>query len=575
MTISDNFLNAFGGVFRQILRITGVAQADIHIEKVKATAQHQTIHENEEDDHENSGDHDGTNIYAIGSLTKVLVALLMSVIVDKLSFSDEPEDEPYRRLQNLGRDPWDISFTTLFNTFSDTEMSLLPKTPSLRQVLLHYNSIPPMNWALLAPEGTSLMSADEFLNAAPRLTEFAHNPTDLNYNEYSNGNYILIGLLIKAIAPQKDTLEVLMKRHIFQPLGMTRTFMNRSELGDIPCAQPHAISATGQRELIDTPRYLADTIMTPAMGAYSCTRDIAILLRNLQNSIDRGESIFPRDLVMSLIKPEGLLDRTAKDAYSLCGISTALDRSIPGSKSINRLITSTIYSAYRLGLRFSGTDWGSVGAYYQAGAVNGYASCFYFMPKHGTFVIVLTNTSGFIDASDHISRFILQEIFDLKHTPSYRALLPPQLRLPDSRAKVDIPEMASGGADESRNILREWAIVDNREDMRGASPLQLDGTYHNHLTGLSIIIKRRGDRTIVNIMGAADTSRDIGLHRTGDLTFRLYPLNEARFTIDRYDPYGWRELAFNMIAEKDDHGNQIVARIERRVGYFLDQYIRL
>jgi CubicO group peptidase (beta-lactamase class C family) len=574
MPLHDRYLDNIAGDVRQLLRDAGVAQTSIWVEKFGSRqeqhSQKGTFHENE-DARENDREDEGTTIYAIGSLTKLLIALLISIIVDKLSYSNEPEDEPYRKLRESYPDPWSTTFTILFNNFSDRKMSSLPKNPTLRHILLHFNSLPPMNSILLAPDGTSLMSIKGFLEVVPRLTEAARKAQEGDKIDYSNGNYILIGLLIQAIAPQ-NTLQTLMEKYIFRPLGMDRTFMNRSNLGDFPYARPHIVSTNGRRELIETPGYQASDIVNPAMAAYSCTRDIAILLRSFLGSLNRDESIFKRELVLRLLQPGGNLDKRGSDKQTLCGIHTTLDTSIPGSKSINRLITPTkVCSTYRLGVRV-GKEVSRVPAYYMNGAVTGYASCFYFIPKHSTFVIVLTNTSGRIDASDHISRLIIQDIFDLERTLWRRAFMSTrlldrnlELQKSDLRAKVDILDMSSRAAQEGQNLLREWERADAQGSIPSALPIRLDGTYYNELTHQSIIIRSHYDRLIVNITGDAGTSKDIGLHRTGDSTFRLYPLHPDGFVIDRYDRYSWNELSFKIEMEKSDDGTQRVVRIKRRV----------
>jgi len=575
MPLYDRYLYDIAGDIRQLLRDASVAQASVWVEKLSSrqeqqTSQKGTFHESN-DARGNDREDEGTTIYAIGSLTKLLIALLITIIVDKLSYSNEPEDEPYRKLRESYPDPWNTTFTILFNNFSDIKMSPLPKNPLLKHILFHFNSIPPMNSILLAPDGTSLMSIKEFLGVVPRVTEAARRNREGDKIEYSNGNYILIGLLIQAIAP-KDTLQTLMEKYIFQPLGMDHTFMNHSDLGDVPYARPHIVSTNGRLELIDTPCYGADAIVNPAMAAYSCTKDIAILLRSLLHSLNDDESIFERNLVQRLLQPGGKLDKRGSDRQTLCGIHTTLDTSIPGSKSINRLITpKNVCSTYRLGVRV-GKEVARVPAYYMTGSVNGYASCFYFIPKHSAFVIVLTNTSGRIDASDHISRLILQEIFDLERTRWQRAfmstrLLDRHLKLQksDLKAKVNILDMSSRAAQEGQNLLREWESADAQESISRALPIRLEGTYVNELTHQLIIIRPHNGGLIVNIKGEAGTSKDMGLHFIGDFAFRLYPLHPNVFTIDRYDPYGWNELSFKIEMEKDDQGVQRVVRIKRRV----------
>jgi CubicO group peptidase (beta-lactamase class C family) len=569
MDSPDNYIDTSAGEIRPILQKARVAQADIHVEHFQHTQHRGTLYENDVDHREDNAGNEGTTIYAIGSLTKLLVAVILTIIVDRLSLSNEPEDELYRRLRRSGRDPWETKFTILFNEFSKQKMTSLPRDPTLRHVLIHFNSLPPMNFILLAPDGTSLLSAKEFIEVAPHLARAAHDTQGDNYIEYSNGNYILIGLLINAIAPQ-HTLQELMTTYIFQPLGMTHTYMNSTDLGDVRYARPHVVSTSGRQELVHIPSYSVHAIVSPAMAAWSCIRDLAILLREFLQILGGKESILTRDSVLCLLKPDGILDETDPESsrQTPCGIHTTLSSLMPGSKSINRLITPTkVCSTYRLGLRKKTEIY----AYYMAGAVTGYASCFYFIPTRKVFVIVLTNTSGLTDASDHISRYILQDILDLKRTTGFLATLGLRrivdnaldLHPSDLLSKVDIPYMSLLAAQEGEKLLREWEREDTQEDTPNTMPLQLHGTYGNELTQQLIAIRLHNNRLIVNIKGAADTSRDIGLHRTGNFTFRLYPLSADGFTIDRCDPYGWRDLTFDITVEVNNDGNQRAAAIER------------
>jgi CubicO group peptidase (beta-lactamase class C family) len=571
MPLHDGYLDSIASDVQRQLKDAGVAQADIVVEKVGRTSQQKTYLENGEEPSEHTQGNEGTNIYAIGSLTKLLIALLISIIVEKLSKSEKLEDKPYRRLRESYPEPLDTPFTILFNHFSHIKMLSLPKNPTLRNVLLHFNSLPPMNWILLGPDGTSLMSAEEFINVAPRLAEAASKLQEGNIIEYSNGNYILVGLLIQAIAPPEDTLQTLMEKHVFRPLGMNHTYMSRSDLGDVPYTQPHIVSTNGRRALIHEPGFRADAIVNPAMGAFSCPRDIAVLLRSLQVCLHGNESIFKMEIVQLLVQPAGKMDKTGTDRQTLCGIYTNLDSSTPGSKSINRIVSPTkLCSTYRLG-RKAGKDGTRVFGYYMTGAVNGYASCFYLMPKYSTFVIVMTNTSGRIDASDHISRLILQEIFDLERTLPQLVSLGANLlnknsevQKSDLKAKVDVLEMSSRAAQEGQKVLTEWGKADAQVDVIDLPPLQLDGTYYNKLTNQSIVIQPREGGYTINIKGDGDTTRDLGLHRTGGFTFRIYPLDQDGFTIDRHELYGWKELSFKVDVEKDSYGNNKVVRIKRQ-----------
>jgi hypothetical protein len=323
--------------------------------------------------------------------------------------------------------------------------------------------------------------------------------------------------------------------HIFRPLGMMQMYMCVPD-PSIAIAHPHVIStAEGTRTLSDLPCYTADDLVIPAMGAYSTTKDMAILLQTIQESIDGGDTIFPTASVTDLLKPEAKI-KDRSHAYTLCGIFTTFDTSIPGSKSINRLITpDKICSTYKLG--YIPHTNNQLKTYYLADAINGYASCLYYMPKWKIFVIVLTNTSGRIDASDHISRLLIQELFQLEHNPTG----PPRIDIPrqvlgfsfpivKEKEKVDILDMSSRALVEGQKLLEQWAKEDTQKGIPSLSPILLRDTYFNKLSNVSIIIREReGSHFLANIKGEGNTSRDMQLIRTRERMVRLCPLPGATF----------------------------------------------
>jgi CubicO group peptidase (beta-lactamase class C family) len=565
MSLSEDFIHHLPDEIGQLLRDGLIDEASILAEKIGDNAfrfarcfREDGIQE-ELDDEGNGND---TTIYAIGSLTKLFVAVFMSIIVNNYSLSQDEEHKRYRRLRDIpAEDPWDIPFTTLFNHFSDVEMEPLPKNPSLRHVFLHYNSLPSMNAILLGPEGTSLMSKSQFLRVAQRLAQTTHADLERSYFEYSNGNYILAGILIEAIGG--DSLANLLEMHLFKPLGMTNTYMSIPD-SSVPVARPHIISTLdGKRKLSKLPPYPADAAVIPAMGGFSNTRDMAIFARSLLQSIKIENTVIGQQFIEDLFKPGPHIVGNDTHSHTLCGICTTLDTSIPGINSINRLIApDDRCSTYPLGLTPSGNQ---VNTYYSAGAITGYASCLYIMPRRKTFVIVLTNTSGRIDASDHISRLFLQEIFKLERTPLIKInpKLPrivPGLDAPAPN-QVDILEMSSRNADKGEKVLAHWAKEDHQSDLKRLPPIQLEGTYTNRVIEQSIVIGPINDGAFtVNIKGEY-TSRDMGLVRTGANTIRLCPLPGAEFTIDRYDPFGWKDLSFELSVEADE---KIVTCLTRR-----------
>ena len=578
-------LSELEGDIRQILQISSVAQCSVYIEKVgtvRKNKQHWTVFNNVTDASSNDTENEDTTIYGIGSLTGQLIILLLSIIVDKLSYSEQQEYANYRAIRRDWHDPWDVEFTHLFNFFSDeTKISTLPRHPTLRHVALHYNSFPPMNHILLAVDGTSIMSKQLFLAIAPRLARIAYKDTTKDYSEHSNSNYIMIGYLIEAIS--KGNLAELIQRHLFKPLGMINTYMEAPDYSTSRIAQPYSLSADGTLNRVDPWLYRADSVVSSAFGAYSCTRDLAILFRAIQAGINGAESIFTKELVTNLLQP-AITNPDNADAVSLFGICTTLDTSTPGSNSFNRLIApQDECSNYRLGYKGGAKE---VKAYYLAGATTGYACSAYLLPKWKVFVIVLTNTTAFTDASDHISRLILQKTFDLSFASTSKLALLGRIfgkrNDTSSRASgstknvVDIVAMSSLAAVAGKKFLHTLATEDSKENTPNPRPIRLEGEYYNEQTGQSIVITQNQAQVVGTTTGASSIPQPMGVIRTGDWTIRLCPLSDSGYTINRYDSYGWRNLNFELrTGKKKFKDDDQVMYLTRQGALFLDEFKRI
>ena len=569
MPFSTRLLVKFVSNIRRILQDGDTSQSSCHVEKLDTTTQHRTYYNTGGSEQGGDSDDDGSIIYAIASLTKLLISLLVMIIIDELPTSEKEEHEQYRILRKEFSDPWNAKFTTLFNRFSDTKIENIPGNPTLWHILTHFNSLPPMTHVLLGPDGTSLMSKESFLKVAPHLAKLAYGNAQGNRTVYSNGNFVLIGLFIEAIA--KQPLESVIKEHLFDPLGMTRTFLGTPDSTITGIARPYTMTVDGRRIQAKTKPYPVGDIMNAAAGAWSCCNDLAIVFRALLNCIQRRPSIFVEETVREYLLTPSPLDNTTEDGITIFGFRTTLDSSIVGSLSLNRHVSmNDICSTYQLGRRSDGRQ---VPAYYLAGHIEGYSSCYYFIPQYLTFVITLTNTSGLHDASDHISRFFLQEIFDLERSRTDLT----RFWTVESSKKVDVLEMSSRAAVQGRDLLNRFATEYGEQNMDGADSIQLAGTYVSEDTELSIVI--RPDSLLVNIVGTAKTTDkkfvrtgDMGLIRTGHDTIRLRPLFDTRFTIDRYDSHNWKELTFHLVRDKAT--KKKVIGLERRIEPLADKFTR-
>lgn len=359
---------------------------------------------------------DDGRIFAGASLFKIFIATAVSLAVEKLSVSSDPTTK-YHRLQNA----WDRVFTEVFNECSESiHIKPLCGNPTVRELLFHYKGPYDINHLIFAPDGSPLLSKDTFLSKISQYTWKTRQRDDgIAWCEYSNANYILVGLLIEVVSG--TTLQAFLKKHIFKRLGMHRTYMTAEELSSVPIqqrAQPHVVSSSGHRRIIasDTIPYLADIVELAAMGGYTCAADVGIFFTAVLGALERNpiDDEFDEAFVRSLFKGLGSIGGQGY-GYTRFGLYTELHQDLPGSHSLNRLIKpDSKFSAYTLGKSLQGKAQKAVQAYYMAGSITGGACTAYFLPTYDMFVVVLTNTSGPLDASDIISKLCLQELLHLR-----------------------------------------------------------------------------------------------------------------------------------------------------------------
>ena len=343
-------------------------------------------------------------IYAIASLTKILINVAYHRLISQGRYKD-------RGLS------WDKSACDLLDEVrrakGKTHIRRFARDPTILELLLHRNGFAPMNRVLFAPDGTFVVSEDEFLEIAPRLTEDYFKGGKQGWSVYSNANHIFAGIILEEITGQK--LHEVMQEVVFNPLKMTHTAMDKSSLDTLEAAG--AIIAEGHRVSGDMSqslrllqrKYLADTVEVASFGARSCTEDLAKLIRELLMALDNLSSEFREREALDFYGPK--CDFHDGGKVALGGLYCALDSEMPGSESLNRiLLPSNEFSPYMLGKRPSGSQ---CRLYYKAGSMDGFTSSMYVSLKHRAFVLVLANSTGPVDVTDHIARYILQEVLAL------------------------------------------------------------------------------------------------------------------------------------------------------------------
>ncbi|KAI9742787.1 MAG: hypothetical protein M1818_003516 [Claussenomyces sp. TS43310] len=526
-----------------------------------------------------TADDDG-RIFAGASLFKVFIAAAASVMIEKLSANPSPTNK-YRGLRNA----WVSTFTDVFNTFSqDFKIGPLHGNPTILNLIVHCKGPCDINHLLFAPDGSPLLSANVFLRKISQYTEDTGHlhKNGIPWCEYSNANYILIALLIEVVSGM--TLHAFLKEHIFIPLGMRRTYMTAEELSlvfnySIPIEErvyPHLVSGTGVRRAIvsDKSPNLADTVEIATTGGYTCAADIgkffAAVLTGLYGTSING--LFDHDFTNSLFIGLGSFDGRKDHGYTRFGLSTRFDETLPGSHSLNRLVSpESDSSAYTLE-KTSPND--RAGAYYMAGSATGWACTAYLIPVKQIFVIVLTNTSGPLDASDVISRLCLQELLDLRPPKLDGGLL---TRQPEGgsgmtlaeRYRAHYVELAARIYEENALVFRKLEEDDKAPDTPTTHSPNVLGTYINARTAQSLEVMDKDNVLRVRLFeeGGSKSSKLMRFVRKGD-GFRICSLDFPGLGIDCFG--AWRNLEFSF-EEKD---GVIVCLTRRRALNLVDHFVR-
>lgn len=497
----------------------------------------------------NSREQDGTIIYNIGSLTKLFVAYALVILIERLANSDDPECGRFREL----REAWAKGV----DKYLDIR---LPRDPTIDNLLSHFKALPSMNDFIFGPDGTVLITTDEFPEIAKHVAWEDHKSDEkAPLWRYSNGSYILAGILIETYS--EGSLAKFLEDNIFQPYGMTSTYATREGFENLPLgavAKPYIISTDLSAQEIEYPRYF-DTAAFAAMGIYSCTKDLATFFRKLLDIL-ANESAYPdQDIHIAKHFLHPCVDFTEDDrgSYSFCGLHTNLCRSEQGGGSLNRLVTPVGSNAsyYTLGVGKTGLPLEVI---YGSGTVTGYECCFYFMPKRNGFVIVLSNATGLVDTSDHISRLLLQDMFDLRYKPLKHKILKltglAHKIKPSKAMEVNFVEKARLGAQERRQFIDRDFLRHPAQATPWDFP-DLVGHYSSEKFHQHVAISHNEEGVLqAQICGTAGCSRPFRIVSIDKLTLALTNMPHDKTPFLSVDAFAdWKSL--NLVIGRDQSGN--------------------
>jgi CubicO group peptidase (beta-lactamase class C family) len=473
-------------------------------------------------------------IYAITSYTKILVNVAYARLLR------------HKQYKHLGLS-WETPVCDIFNEMRErngkSTIKRLWGDPNLRQLLIHENGIAPMNRFLFAPDGAFIVSEDEFIAVAPLITEdfYKDKYPHRGWVDHSNGNHILAGILLEEVTGRE--LHDLMHELVFDSLNMTHSVMSEQSLAThairTEVAVGHRGSANKSQVISPSGRYLSDVVEVAALGARSSPEDLAKLHRTfLKGAEGDSESIFEKSEISDFFRPDCLL---RDGAVTLAGLFSSLDSRLSRDDSLNRILMPIDdFSPFVLGRRRDGSD---CKVYSKAGAVDGFTCGTYLLLKDRTFVLVFANSSGPVEITDYIARYIMQEAVPLF-------------------PRVDIVSKAFEEGQMCLSRLQDMERKDLRFSKLSGDVEDLVGTYQ-HVRYLQQITITR-DAT-VTIHGKTKTSSPMKLVRVAPKLVRILP-GASGFGIERWSV--WDDLEFVVTIESTSE----VALVGKK---WLDRYLRI
>ena len=500
-------------------------------------------------------DDDGTKVYRIGSVTKLLIAIALHLIMDVYRVSEKLEHQRYSHLTG-----WNQSYVEALNSSrAGRIMDPLLGDPSIQHILLHFKGIPDVNRIILAPDGTQLMSRETFITVASRLSRFPG--VGAGWSEYSNGNYVLLGILIETLSD--CALGEFLQTEILGPLNMTMTFVNAEKLANVANSSRafgHIMSKNGAREPVEDRSFGSDCVELTSLGIYSCTRDLGILCKallpkssNLHTPLILDERfvghLFGYDYRTPGRRPNMVKLKTNRgdEHWAGIGLVTSSNSLQVGSRSVNRLVLQDdSTSSFPLGIAPENRE---LELCYQAGSVSTYSCCLYIVKDTNQAVIVMNNTLGRGDAADYVSRIIIQT--------SNKLHVRHRLHLPPGPVQ-SIPQRAEAGALKFFRKWQElWTSISSDDHSNVPDAERFVGLYKDQSYLQNLKIECHDGTLTIEFVGSAKRSEKMRLMRSGPASLRICPRAPS---IDMF--HSWKDL--DLLYEQSD--------LENRVHYLRSQF---
>jgi hypothetical protein len=393
-----------------------------------------------------------------------------------------------------------------------------PNADFLLKNILRHNGFASMYEHMLAPNSDLLMSIEEYEKCIGPLTNF-HKASQREW-KYSNYNHILACLIIREASNRSlaDTLKLV----VLDEFAMDNTFLHIEEFEKMlkqnaqSVAKPHVLGISGICYGLDPNEYppcFVDDASLAVLGGYSCTRDFGRLFRVLLSGIWNKNSKWA-----AFWRSEGR-NSSGDWGSHFAGISchtnsTAIEfQALDPTRSISDEVKT-----FSLGKPKFNPEKIKVAV--KGGAVKGYNCHYFLIPFLRTFIIVFTNGSGIIDASNYIGQYILKQILQTED-------------------KIDFMIEPSRICLQRKAVLQVSMLNPDKRSAFDETQLQgFAGTYRNETTTQTITITAgsvNGDLEIVIQSGLRSTRKGtLRLIKISDSIMRIAPRRERDYGPDTY-----------------------------------------
>lgn len=456
------------------------------------------------------GEEAGSFIYPVGSYGKPFIALTWILLL---------KDRAFQKAHDV---TLETRACILYNAKRDKDRYSaiwLPSNPSILDLLNHVRGFACVNKYLIAPDGTSLLSEnEEFLRVAERVTHDKYGDSKESRFEYSNANYIFLGIILELLTGKP--LWLLVKEMIIDKLDLTDTTFSiedlRSKESERVLIDGMRVSADGSRSAVDKFNHLANVVQYASLGLRSSQRDLATFNREILLALDGGGRLG--------LDEADLKKLFAGEPMAPYGYFTELGQRIY-NESPNEHLFPKRYIPYRLG-KLREQEKGMDFAFRKAGYIDGFGCNVTLMPKRRISLIVLGNATGAIDTTFHVSNLILQEALRLS---------PP----------VNIIEQAIEEGKLCRATLSQIETPENLTQILPASAGDLAGTYEHERYEQRITVHEDGT---IQFHTRTKTSSKMNLVHIGPDMLMVRPGKQG-LSFETWSV--WRDLRFQIQRGRD------------------------